>query len=80
LKHVRGRGHDIGWRRLVGCRHRRGAHVRRGRCLVSRELRFFGFLDVDQVSRDHPFGFAFSQRLALLEPQRAVAELLDEVE
>ncbi len=55
-------------------------HVRRGRRLVSRELRFFRFLDVDQVSRDDPFGFAFSQRLALLEPQRAVAELLDEVE
>ena len=51
----------------------RADSARRARC-------FFGFLDVDQVGGDDTLGFAFGERLALVEPERAVAELLDQIE
>ena len=58
----------------------RGAGLRDARGLGLGQLRFFGFFDVDDVGGDDSLRLALRERLPLVEPQRAVAELLDQVE
>ena len=65
-----------GGRRRVGVRlGRRHAHR-----LFLRQLLLFGLLDVDDVAGDDELRIALAVRLALVEPQGLIAELLDQVE
>ena len=59
---------------------RGGGRLRQANGFGPRQLVFFGFLDVDEVGGNHALGFAFGEGLALIEPERTVAELLDDIE
>jgi hypothetical protein len=82
LKHVRRRIDDVRWHggHRVRIGFGRGLDLSNGRRILLCELCLFVAGDVHQVRRHDTLGLAFREGSALVEPQGAIAELLDQVE